>query len=72
MEIEGRVPAGKPDLEAAKLRVYPARPEEIPDGDGGWEVWWTPGLGLVRTPPGWVFLPRGDHFVTRKVKEWGR
>lgn len=72
MEIEGRVPAGKPDLEAANLGVYPARPEEIPGGDEGWDAWWTPGLGLVRTPPGWVFLPRGKRFVTRKVKEWGR
>jgi hypothetical protein len=72
METEGRVPAGGPGLEVANLRVYPARPEEIPDGDEGWDVWWAPGLGLVRTPPGWVFLPRGDHFVTRKVKEWGR
>lgn len=72
METEGRVSAGGPGLEVANLRVYPARPEEIPDGDEGWDVWWAPGLGLVRTPPGWVFLPRGEHFVTRKLKEWGR
>jgi hypothetical protein len=72
MQTEGRVYAGKRDLEAANLRVYPARPEEIPGGAEGWDVWSRPGLGLVRALPGWVFLPRGEHFVTRKVKEWGR
>lgn len=47
MEIEGRVPAGKPDLEAASLRVYPVRPDEIRDEADCWDVWWTPGLGLM-------------------------
>ena len=56
------------------LRVYPPRPEEIEGaGEQGEEpsIWWTPGHGLVRTPPGWTFVPRGDAFVTRKVKAAG-
>lgn len=25
-------------------------------------------MGLVPAPPGWVFLPRGDTFITRTIK----
>ncbi|MEW6048703.1 MAG: DUF2293 domain-containing protein [Bacillota bacterium] len=62
------------DLTGEHLRVYPPRSDEVEAIEGeasDADLWWTPQHGIVRTPPGWAFLPRGDAFVTRKVKEAG-
>jgi hypothetical protein len=34
--------------------------------------WWNPDLGEVELPDGWELLPRGDTFVTRRVKAAGK
>ena len=51
------------DLTGVQLDVYVSR-----DGEA---EWWHPGHGTVATPPGWVFLPTGQAFVTRTVKAAG-
>ena len=77
----GQEPSGKPvpetpqsvsDPSAVKgLPVYRPRPGE--EGD-----LWTKDFGIIRIPQGWEFLPRGDAFVTRRVKKgphwvlWGQ
>ena len=53
---------GTEDLAKQSLVVYRTRPEE------GGDVW-TPEHGAVSIPEGWQFLPRGDAFVTRRVKQ---
>jgi hypothetical protein len=65
-------PSGKPvpetpqDVSAPSavkgLPVYRPRPGE--EGD-----LWTRDFGIIRIPEGWEFLPRGDAFVTRRVKK---
>ena len=50
--------AGEPTEE--HLDVYESR-------DG----WWNPDHGDIETPPGWELLPRGDTFLTRRVKAAG-
>ena len=44
------------------LTVYRPRPGEAGD-------LWTPNAGVVEIPPGWGFLPRGNAFITRQVKQ---
>jgi hypothetical protein len=34
--------------------------------------WWNPDHGDLEIPDGWEFLPRGDAFLTRRVKAAGR
>ena len=50
--------AGEPIEE--HLDVYESR-------DG----WWNPDYGDIEIPPGWELLPRGDTFLTRRVKVAG-
>ena len=52
------VVAGEPTRE--HLDVYESR-------DG----WWNPDHGDIDIPPGWELLPRGDTFLTRRVKADG-
>ena len=51
------------ELSGVQLDVYVGR-------DGETE-WWHPEHGSVATPPGWVILPTGQSFVTRRVKAAG-
>jgi hypothetical protein len=44
------------------LKVWPAK-----EGDG----YWNPDLGNVTLPTGWVFVPAGNAFRTRGVKQRG-
>ena len=41
---------------------------DVYDGRDGW---WNPDHGVVELPDGWEFLPRGDAFITRRVKAAG-
>ena len=50
------------ELEKEILTIYASRSEE--EGD-----FWTPEYGNVDIPHGWEFLPRGEAYVTRKVKQ---
>jgi len=52
------------DRSVTNLRVYSAKDD--PDR------WWSPDHeGLLDTPQGWLFLPSGDAFITRRVKALG-
>jgi len=42
---------------------------DVYDGRAGW---WNPDHGELDIPDGWEFLPRGDAFLTRRVKAAGR
>jgi hypothetical protein len=41
---------------------------DVYDGRDGW---WNPDHGVLEMPDGWELLPRGDAFVTRRVKAAG-
>ncbi len=49
-------------LQTCGLAVYDTRSDD--DGDV-----WSPEWGALIIPAGWDFLPRGDAFVTRQVKQ---
>jgi hypothetical protein len=64
-------PGGRP-AECGKLFVVAGKPsEEHLDVYQSRTGWWNPDHGDIDIPPGWELLPRGDTFLTRRVKAAG-
>lgn len=59
-EADRKLPTA--DLVGKVLILYPSRSDE--EGD-----YWTANHGNVEVPEGWEFLPRGDMFLTKRVKQ---